>query len=178
LCKGHIFYDYNKKEKPENTFLRSISYHDFFIHANEKEGKEEELLVYDDVKIQFFHNDKKCFHFWFNTYFVDKEGYLFLNKEMIDSACGDTKNLKYDKNFSIKVFMTKVDNFKMTVKELKRDQKPKVNSSDRPPDKDLEAIDKDLKSKVPVPERVISTRQHQLLDIANRMPQPSIKIGL
>jgi C2 domain of PTEN tumour-suppressor protein len=78
-CKGHIFYDYNKKEKPETTFLRSISYHDFFIYGKEKEGKDEELLVYDDVKIQFYHDDKKCFHFWFNTYFIDKEGYLFLN---------------------------------------------------------------------------------------------------
>jgi hypothetical protein len=103
--------------------------------------------VYDDVKIQFYHNDKKCFHFWFNTYFVDKEGYLFLNKEMIDTACSDTKNLKYDKNFSIKVFMTKLDNFKMVTKELKRDAKPKVNSSDKDkPAKDkevLEAIDKE-----------------------------------
>jgi phosphatidylinositol-3,4,5-trisphosphate 3-phosphatase/dual-specificity protein phosphatase PTEN len=31
-CKGHIFYDYNKSESPEITFLRSISYHDFFIY--------------------------------------------------------------------------------------------------------------------------------------------------
>jgi hypothetical protein len=48
---------------------------------------------------------------------------------MIDSACSDTKNLKYDKNFSIKVFMTKVENFKMSYKELKRDAKPKINEN-------------------------------------------------
>lgn len=169
-CKGHIFYDYNKQEKPETTFLRSISYHDFFVYG--EDSKDEELLVYDDVKIQFYHNDKKCFHFWFNTYFVDKEGYLFLNKEMIDSACSDTKNLKYDKNFSIKVFMTKLENFKMVTKELKRDAKHKLNSSDKPAKEDLEAMEKDQKSKVLVPERVIANRHKQLLDIANRMPQP------
>jgi len=44
ICKGRIFYDYNKQEKPEVTFLRSISYHDFFINSTE-------LLVFDDVKI-------------------------------------------------------------------------------------------------------------------------------
>lgn len=54
---------------------------------------------------------------------MDKSGYLFLNKEMIDKACGDTKHLKYDKNFSMKIFMTKVDDFKMTTRELKRDAK-------------------------------------------------------
>lgn len=50
ICKGRIFYDYNKQEKPEVTFLRSISYHDFFINSTE-------LLVFDDVKIQFFHKN-------------------------------------------------------------------------------------------------------------------------
>jgi phosphatidylinositol-3,4,5-trisphosphate 3-phosphatase and dual-specificity protein phosphatase PTEN len=128
-CKGHIFYDYNKQEKPEVTFLRSISYHDFFIYQQD-DKEERELLVYDDVKIQFYHNGTKVFHFWFNTWFVDKEGFLFLNKEMIDKACSDTKHLKYDKNFSIKVFMTKIDSFKMEQQQLKRDSKPKLNSKE------------------------------------------------
>ena len=83
-CKGHIFYDYKKLEKPDSTFLRSISYHDFFIYEKDEDN---ELLVYDDVRIQFYHNKGKVFHFWFNTWFVDKEGFCFLNKEMIDKAC-------------------------------------------------------------------------------------------
>lgn len=62
---------------------------------------------------------------------------------MIDSACSDTKNLKYDKNFSIKVFMTKVENFKMTTKEFKRDAKPKINDSNKPAAEELEAIEKE-----------------------------------
>ena len=38
--------------------------------------------------------------------------------------------MKYDKNFSISVFMTKIDNYKMQPQELKRDSKPKLNSKE------------------------------------------------
>ena len=48
VCKGLIFYDYKKAEKPKDNFLRSISYYDFFIF--EKDPKKE-LLVFDDIKI-------------------------------------------------------------------------------------------------------------------------------
>jgi C2 domain of PTEN tumour-suppressor protein len=135
ICKDHVFYDYKNSENEEkkidgeqresrSTFLRSISYHDFFIYESEKN----ELLVYDDVKIQFYHKDEKKFHFWFNTEFIDSTGQLFLNKEMIDKASGDKKNHFFDKNFSIKVFMTKVDEFKMESIKLERDSKPKKNA--------------------------------------------------
>lgn len=108
ICKGHIFYDYNKSEKNQ-VFLRSISYHDFFI-------KSTEVLVYDDVKIQFFHKNQKTFHLWFNTWFIDDSGQLFLNKNMIDKASGDKRCLKYDMNFSMKIFLTRVEEFKLAPK--------------------------------------------------------------
>lgn len=57
---------------------------------------------------------KKLFHFWFHTWFIEPQnangtGLLYLNKNMIDNASGD-KSGRYDPNFSIKLFMTKVDN--------------------------------------------------------------------
>ena len=43
------------------------------------------------------------FHFWFHTSFVDSNGILFINKDMVEEAHKDKRNLKYDKNFQIKV---------------------------------------------------------------------------
>lgn len=103
--------------------MRSISYYDFFINSTE-------LLVFDDVKIQFFHKNQRTFHFWFNTWFIDSSGQLFLNKNMIDKASGDKHCLKYDINFSMKIFMTKVEEFKLTSENLKRDAKPKKNQKE------------------------------------------------
>ena len=122
VCKGHVFYDYKKTEKLSDDFLRSISYYDFFIYESDHhKHNKKELLVYDDVKIQFYHKEQKKFHFWFNTNFIDESGSLFLNKEMIDKAASD-KNCKYfDKNFSIKVFMTHIDNYNWVMQTYERD---------------------------------------------------------
>lgn len=77
-CKGFIFYDYNKVEKDRtDKFLRGVSYYDFVI-------KSAEVLVYDDVRITFFNEKKKAFQFWFNTWFIDKTGVFYINKDMID----------------------------------------------------------------------------------------------
>ena len=84
--------------------MRGASYYDFHIR-----GKED-LLVYDDVRIQFYNGNKKAFHFWFNTFFVDKSGVFYINKWMIDGAHKDKKSIQYDKNFSIKVYMTTIEN--------------------------------------------------------------------
>ena len=60
------------------------------------------MLLYDDVKIEFYNGqkqEKKLFHFWFNTSFIDSNGVLFINKEMTEEAHKDKKCLKYDRNF-------------------------------------------------------------------------------
>jgi phosphatidylinositol-3,4,5-trisphosphate 3-phosphatase and dual-specificity protein phosphatase PTEN len=114
-CKGFIFYDYNKSEKERNDkFLRGVSYHDFMIR--------EELLVYDDVKITFFNQGKKAFQFWFNTWFIEDTGILYINKDMIDGSDKDKRNTKYDKNFSIKVFMSHIPDYEMKPQYMKVDK--------------------------------------------------------
>ena len=47
ICKGHIFYDFQKQEKVKGAHIRDrgVSYYDFNIRS------EENLLVYDDVRI-------------------------------------------------------------------------------------------------------------------------------
>jgi len=87
--------------------VRNVSYLDFMMKP------EENLLVYDDVRIQFFHNGKSAFHFWFNTYFIDRSGVFYINKDMIDGPHKDKKNLKYDKNFSIKVYMSQIEDARL-----------------------------------------------------------------
>jgi len=60
------------------------------------------VLIYDDVKIEFFNGpnqEKKLFHFWFHTSFVDSNGILLINKDMTENAHKDKKCLKYDRNF-------------------------------------------------------------------------------
>ena len=63
--------------------------------------------------IQFYSGKKKLFHFWFHTWFIDVSssgsGILYLNKNMIDKALGDKKEKVFDKNFAIKLFMTKIE---------------------------------------------------------------------
>ena len=102
ICKGHVFYNFKKSENQPTKLVRGHSYYDFFIRSGD-------LLVYDDVRIQFYNNKKLAFHCWFNTYFVDRSGIFYINKNMIDNAHKDKKNAKYDKNFSIKIFMTKIE---------------------------------------------------------------------
>ena len=51
---------------------------------------------------------------------------------MIDNAHKDFKKCKkFDKNFSIKVYMTKVDNYEMVMKSLKKDKGTKGTSTHR-----------------------------------------------
>ena len=44
ICKGHVFYNFRKQEKPPMKLIRGHSYYDFFIRSAE-------VLVYDDVRI-------------------------------------------------------------------------------------------------------------------------------
>jgi hypothetical protein len=104
-CKGCLFYEYNKDEDKKPEFIRDRSQVDLEITK--------ECLVYDDVKVEFYSGKKKIFHFLFHTWFIDAtssgSGILYLNKNMIDKAHGDKKEKIFDKNFAIKLFMTRVD---------------------------------------------------------------------
>ena len=43
--------------------------------------------VYDDVKIEFYegkNSNKRIFHFWFHTSFIDSNGILLVNKNMTE----------------------------------------------------------------------------------------------
>ena len=82
--------------------IRGLSNYDWSIRSKN-------LLVYDDVRIQVYDKDKKAFHFWFNTFFIDRSGIFYINKGMIDGAQKDKKDVKFDKNFSIKVYMTQIE---------------------------------------------------------------------
>ena len=82
----------------------------------------EQVLLYDDVKIEFYEGrkQKKLFHFWFHTSFVDSNGILFINKEMTENAHKDKHCKKYDRNFQIKVQLSKIDKYIMEEQELPR----------------------------------------------------------
>lgn len=170
ICNKHIFYDYLRDEKQPLEHLRSVSYHDFHIFPD---SESQELLVYDDVKIQFFNGDKKLFHCWFHTFFIDQTENFFVGKDMIDKACSDKKCHKFDKNFSIKVFMTHIgEDYKMADEERKREAKPKINEHTNPNQLQLDEsdarkalTDKNV-SKVAVPKKKVSQLHRQLLDIA------------
>ena len=80
-----------------------MSYYDFKI-------KSEKLLVYDDIKFEFFHRNKlsqqKIFHFWLHTSFLEKSGIVYIEKQMIEKASSDKRCSKFDKNFRIEIHMS------------------------------------------------------------------------
>jgi hypothetical protein len=87
----HVIYDSKWEEGPNGSgktpfLLDELSYYDFRI-------KSTSLLVYGDVKIEFFHvnslaanKKEKAFHFWFHTGFIDQSGVLSMDKPMIEKA--------------------------------------------------------------------------------------------
>ncbi|CDW89841.1 phosphatidylinositol--trisphosphate 3-phosphatase and dual-specificity protein phosphatase pten [Stylonychia lemnae] len=106
--KDTVIYDY--KQEGKSKFISSLSYYDFRISkAN--------LLVYDDVKVEFFNKNKlslkKIFHFWFHTAFIDNSGVLSMDKPMIEKASKDKKCSVFDRNFRIEVYMSKIKNYQM-----------------------------------------------------------------
>jgi phosphatidylinositol-3,4,5-trisphosphate 3-phosphatase/dual-specificity protein phosphatase PTEN len=110
-CKDATLYDYKSEGKLK--FISNFPYYDFKIRSKS-------LLVYDDVKIEFFHKSsksEKAFHFWFNTCFIDSSMVLSIEKKMIEKACSDKKHAIFDKNFRIEVHMSEVKNYEMIEKE-------------------------------------------------------------
>lgn len=104
------------------------SYYDFNIKKN--------LLVYDDVKIEFFHvkmfSLQKMFHMWFHTSFVDEEtGILPMNKSMIDKVCKDKKHVKYDEYFRIEIYTSKINYPGFTDQTFKRARSKVKDAGDK-----------------------------------------------
>ena len=58
-----------------------------------------QVLVYDDVKIEFYQGakgEKKLFHFWLHTSFIGDDGTFVITKTMIEDVLKDKKHEKYD----------------------------------------------------------------------------------
>ncbi len=71
----------------------------------------ENILLGEDVHIVFFvkaplKGKKKLLHFQFHTSFVDSNGVLTLNKNLIDKAAKDKDHRLFPESFKIQVFMT------------------------------------------------------------------------
>lgn len=96
------------------------------------------MLVYDDVKIEFYQGEKqqkKLFHFWFHTSFIDN-GVLTINKDMTENAHKDKKCQRYDRNFQIKVQLSTIDKYTMRERLLpKMPRKIKKTKQDKEKEK-------------------------------------------
>lgn len=65
-------------------------------------------IISGDVDFIFFDWDAmsapdKMFHFWFNTGFIHNN-YLCFHKEMVDTACKDTKGSHFKSHFAVELF--------------------------------------------------------------------------
>lgn len=146
VCQNQVFY---QGKVDNDSYLQLESYHDFNIGRN--------LLVYDDVKIEFFHRSmlgmKKIFYFWFNTSFIDAKNQMFeANKSMIDKANKDKKHIVFDENFRVEVYMSKLQNFDFKPQKFeKKDKKTK----------------KIIEEYAQMPVEMLSYEQKKLLELAD-----------
>ena len=148
FCKYTLFYDSLEHQEPE--YLENAPHADFIPkfkkgekrHKVAQSGKSkkkkggdttdedevspydarEQVLLYDDVKIEFYEGkkQKKLFHFWFHTSFVDSNGILFINREMTENAHKDKHGKKYDRNFQVKVQLSRIEKYVMEEQVLAR----------------------------------------------------------
>lgn len=82
--------------------------------------------MYDDVKVVFYHGrnqEKYLFHFWFHTSFLDSNGTLVINKQMIEQAHKDKKCKHFDTNFQVKVELSRIEHSQM--REMQLPQMPR-----------------------------------------------------
>eukprot|EP00742_Colponemidia_sp_Colp-10_P003120 GILJ01003323.1.p1 GENE.GILJ01003323.1~~GILJ01003323.1.p1 ORF type:complete len:663 (-),score=63.55 GILJ01003323.1:227-1957(-) len=72
----------------------------------------EALVVYDDVKLEFYHNalmgKEKMFQLWFHTSFV-QNNYLEVPKAVIDKAFKDKACKKYDADFKVCIYFSSAE---------------------------------------------------------------------
>ena len=104
--KRKKIYEYKKRVKKVRHFKKDERFVDLDCSSHN-------LLVRGDVKILFYDKDKynaddKMFHCWFHTGFIENN-YLCFEKSVIDKACKDKENRKFDSNFKLEIFLHKVD---------------------------------------------------------------------
>lgn len=84
---------------------------------------------------------------------------------MIDTAASDKTNKYFDKNFSIKVFMTPIDNPKWVKQQFERESKKrKVN--EKMPEHIEDLKQENDKLTIEVPQRVESSLHTMLISVA------------
>jgi len=98
-------YDYKKRVKKVRHFKKDERFVDLDCSSHN-------LLVRGDVKLVFLDQDKyasdKMFAVWFNTAFIENN-YLCFEKSVVDKACKDKDNKKFDSNFKLEIFLHRVD---------------------------------------------------------------------
>lgn len=99
-------YNYKKHVKKIRHFKKDERFVDLDCSGDN-------LLVCGDVKLQFYDKDRynaddKMFHVWFHTGFIENN-YLCFEKSVLDKACKDKDNKKFDPNFKLEVFLHRVD---------------------------------------------------------------------
>lgn len=95
-ASGHIVRKYKPRDKIVHLDLQ---------HYN--------VFVDGDINITFFDHDiyskdDKMFGLWFNTAFIDNN-YLSFDKGVLDGAVKDKRNLKFDADFKIEIFLRRVN---------------------------------------------------------------------
>ena len=104
--KKYVSYDYKKKTKKLRHFKKDERFVDLDVSGHN-------VLIRGDVKMTFFDKDRynaddKMFTVWFNTAFIENN-YLCFEKSVLDKACKDRDNKKFDPNFKLEIFLHKVD---------------------------------------------------------------------
>jgi phosphatidylinositol-3,4,5-trisphosphate 3-phosphatase/dual-specificity protein phosphatase PTEN len=105
-CDDRKVYDYRKFMKKIRHFKKDERFVDLDCSTHN-------LRIRGDVKMIFFDwdqysSDDKMFHFWFNTGYIENN-YLCFEKSVIDKACKDKGNRKFDSNFKVEIFLHKVE---------------------------------------------------------------------
>lgn len=99
-------FDYKKRVKKIKHYKTDEKYIDFELEAFN-------LLIKGDVKLMFYdkagyQGDDKMFHVWFHTAFV-ASNYLCFEKSVLDKACKDKENKRFDPGFKLEIFLHRVD---------------------------------------------------------------------
>jgi len=101
----------NVKEKEEPSLYDSRK--QFPIKSYKNEAYIEftgikDVIVTGDILIEFINTQflskkKKMCQTWFNTSFLPENGVLIIDKSMVDKACKDRENKKFNKDFKIEI---------------------------------------------------------------------------
>lgn len=104
--KKGVSYDYKKKVKKLRHYKREERFVDLDVSTHN-------VLVKGDVKLIFYDKDRynaddKMFTVWFNTAFIENN-YLCFEKSVLDKACKDKENKRFDPNFKLEIYLHRVD---------------------------------------------------------------------